>query len=56
VVIALLPSNFAKHHGKKMILLQQQNYGQQIKFLLLQIKLLLQQPNVLFTELNILLL
>jgi len=43
-------------HGKKMVLLRQQNQGQQMNFLLLQPKILLQQPNVLLIELNILLL
>ena len=38
-----------------MVLLRQQNYGQQINFLLLQPKNFLQQPNVLLAELNILL-
>ena len=42
-------------HGKN-VLLRQQNYGQQINFLLLQPKISLQQPNVLLIELNILLL
>jgi len=38
---------------EKMVLSQQQNWGQQMKFLLLQPKILLQQPNVLLIELNI---
>jgi len=41
---------------KKMVLLRQQNKGQQMNFLLLQPKLLLQKPNVLLIEPNILLL
>jgi len=41
---------------KKMVLLRQQNSGQQMNFLLLQPKILLQQTNVLLIELNILLL
>ena len=45
----------AYNHGK-MVLLRQQNYGQQMKFLLLQPKILPQQPNVLLIEPNILLL
>jgi len=40
---------------EKMVLLRQQNWGQQIKILLLKPNILLQQPNVLLTELNILL-
>ena len=35
---------------EKMVLLRQQNQGQQIKFLLLQPKILPQQPNVLLIE------
>jgi len=42
--------------GKKMVLLRQQNWGQQITFLLLQPKILPQQSNVLLIEPNILLL
>jgi len=38
-----------------MVLLRQQNYGQEMNFLLLQPKILLRQPNVLLIELNILL-
>ena len=46
-----------EHTEKKMVLLRQQiNWGKQINFLLLQPKLLLQQPNVLFIEVNFLLL
>jgi len=33
--------------GEKIVLLQQRNQGQQIIFLLLQPKILLQQPNIL---------
>ena len=53
----MLQNMFYFHfHTEKMVLLQQQNSGQQIKFLLPQPKILLQQPNVLLTERNILLL
>jgi len=41
---------------EKMVLLRQQNKGQQIIFLLLQRKISLQQPNDLLIELNIVLL
>jgi len=37
-----------------MVLVRQQNQGQQIKFLLQQPEILLQQPNVLLMVLNIL--
>jgi len=40
---------------KKMVLLRQPNWGQQINFLLLPPKILMQQPNDLLIELNILL-
>ena len=39
--------------GKEMVLLRQQNSGQQTFFLFLQPKILLQQPNVLLIEQNI---
>jgi len=47
---------YTQGNTEKMVLLRQQNWGQQIKFLLLQPKISLQQPNVLLVELNILLL
>jgi len=47
-------ANKTGRNTEKMVLLRQQKKGQQIKFLLLQQKILLQQPTVLLTELNIL--
>jgi len=41
-----------KRHTEKTVLLRQQNEGQQMNFLLLQPKILLQQSNVLLIELK----
>jgi len=44
---------YASSNTEKMVLLRQQNMRQQINFLLLQPKILLQQPNVLSIEVRI---